>query len=156
MGHVPDGVYNFIGNTIELLQGPNRTIKELQSLARILEKARSSKLTQEQVANEISTEVPSLSAISNYLPKNATELCAYINVLLATITILFNIMTHEPKQKVQPEQVINHIYQQNIQSTTNYHMPAASNSSYAGEKVGRNEKCPCGSDLKYKKCCGKN
>lgn len=25
-----------------------------------------------------------------------------------------------------------------------------------GGKVGRNEKCPCGSRLKYKKCCGKN
>lgn len=24
-----------------------------------------------------------------------------------------------------------------------------------GKKVGRNEKCPCGSRLKYKKCCGK-
>lgn len=23
-------------------------------------------------------------------------------------------------------------------------------------KIGRNEKCPCGSDKKYKKCCGKN
>ncbi|MBR5232631.1 MAG: preprotein translocase subunit SecA [Clostridia bacterium] len=25
-----------------------------------------------------------------------------------------------------------------------------------GEKVGRNDPCPCGSGLKYKKCCGKN
>ena len=25
-----------------------------------------------------------------------------------------------------------------------------------GKKIGRNEKCPCGSMLKYKKCCGKN
>ena len=24
------------------------------------------------------------------------------------------------------------------------------------KKIGRNEKCPCGSQLKYKKCCGKN
>lgn len=23
-------------------------------------------------------------------------------------------------------------------------------------KIGRNEKCPCGSGLKLKKCCGKN
>jgi uncharacterized protein YecA (UPF0149 family) len=23
------------------------------------------------------------------------------------------------------------------------------------EKIGRNEKCPCGSGLKYKKCCGR-
>lgn len=25
-----------------------------------------------------------------------------------------------------------------------------------GKKIGRNEPCPCGSGLKYKKCCGKN
>ena len=25
-----------------------------------------------------------------------------------------------------------------------------------GKKTGRNEPCPCGSGLKYKKCCGKN
>ena len=25
-----------------------------------------------------------------------------------------------------------------------------------GEKVGRNEPCPCGSGKKYKKCCGMN
>ena len=24
-----------------------------------------------------------------------------------------------------------------------------------GEKVGRNDPCPCGSGLKYKKCCGR-
>jgi preprotein translocase subunit SecA len=24
-----------------------------------------------------------------------------------------------------------------------------------GEKVGRNDACPCGSGAKYKKCCGK-
>lgn len=25
----------------------------------------------------------------------------------------------------------------------------------AGEKVGRNDPCPCGSGRKYKKCCGR-
>jgi uncharacterized protein YecA (UPF0149 family) len=25
----------------------------------------------------------------------------------------------------------------------------------AGDKVGRNDPCPCGSGKKYKKCCGK-
>ena len=24
-----------------------------------------------------------------------------------------------------------------------------------GKKIGRNEKCPCGSEKKYKHCCGK-
>ena len=35
-GHIPDGVYNFIGNTIELLSGPKRSVSELQRLALIL------------------------------------------------------------------------------------------------------------------------
>jgi len=26
----------------------------------------------------------------------------------------------------------------------------------AGDKVGRNDPCPCGSGKKYKKCCGAN
>ena len=26
----------------------------------------------------------------------------------------------------------------------------------AGEKIGRNDLCPCGSGKKYKKCCGVN
>jgi uncharacterized protein YecA (UPF0149 family) len=26
----------------------------------------------------------------------------------------------------------------------------------AASKVGRNDPCPCGSGLKYKKCCGRN
>jgi hypothetical protein len=30
MGHIPDGVYNFIGNAIEFLSGPQRTIDELK------------------------------------------------------------------------------------------------------------------------------
>ena len=25
-----------------------------------------------------------------------------------------------------------------------------------GDKIGRNDLCPCGSGKKYKKCCGKN
>ena len=24
------------------------------------------------------------------------------------------------------------------------------------EKIGRNDSCPCGSEKKYKKCCGRN
>lgn len=24
-----------------------------------------------------------------------------------------------------------------------------------GKKIGRNEKCPCGAENKYKRCCGK-
>ncbi|MBQ3223386.1 MAG: SEC-C domain-containing protein [Clostridia bacterium] len=33
--------------------------------------------------------------------------------------------------------------------------PEAKRPVRAGEKVGRNDPCPCGSGKKYKECCGK-
>lgn len=35
-------------------------------------------------------------------------------------------------------------------------MPEPSNPIIAPQKIGRNEKCPCGSGKKYKKCCLRN
>lgn len=37
-----------------------------------------------------------------------------------------------------------------------YKQQKASGTIRKGAKVGRNDPCPCGSGLKYKKCCGKN
>ncbi|HME52287.1 MAG TPA: SEC-C metal-binding domain-containing protein [Candidatus Lokiarchaeia archaeon] len=34
--------------------------------------------------------------------------------------------------------------------------PAALNAQPVVRKIGRNERCPCGSGLKYKRCCGSN
>ncbi|MFT6747448.1 MAG: hypothetical protein ACJAZ2_001801 [Glaciecola sp.] len=30
-----------------------------------------------------------------------------------------------------------------------------SEKTYGSKKIGRNEPCPCGSERKFKKCCGK-
>lgn len=37
-----------------------------------------------------------------------------------------------------------------------YKAQKASGTIVKGPKVGRNDPCPCGSGLKYKKCCGRN
>lgn len=37
-----------------------------------------------------------------------------------------------------------------------YKAQKASGTIVKGHKIGRNDPCPCGSGLKYKKCCGKN
>ena len=37
-----------------------------------------------------------------------------------------------------------------------YKQQKASGTIVKGPKIGRNDPCPCGSGLKYKKCCGKN
>ena len=72
------------------------------------------------------------------------------NILNGTVNMLLNVVIRrdsdvERKQKVQ------------VTATNG----ASDGSEKAqpvkkGKKVGRNDPCPCGSGLKYKKCCGKN
>jgi preprotein translocase subunit SecA len=40
-------------------------------------------------------------------------------------------------------------------NSTGEEMPRVKPIQRSGEKVGRNDPCPCGSGKKYKKCCGK-
>ncbi len=48
------------------------------------------------------------------------------------------------------------IYDEKIENLANFMLKGQRINLSTGKKVGRNEKCPCGSNLKYKKCCGKN
>ena len=65
------------------------------------------------------------------------------------IRLLFNVKTQTPMERKQVAKPV---------STSG----GSDNSSSASKtvvrnspKVGRNDPCPCGSGLKYKKCCGK-
>lgn len=83
MGHVPDGVFNFIGNTIEILSAPERTHAELMRLAEILKQAKDRTETKEQVAERIEKEVPGLAKLASLLPSNRGELYGFLGLVLA-------------------------------------------------------------------------
>jgi len=145
MGHVPDGVFNFIGNTIEILSAPQRTVKELTRLVQIIHEAKSKQQSNEQVAAQIKQELPGLSSLADILPKNRGELYGFLGVVLAAITLL--------TQAPQPSQNITINVSQVVEQTlANASTPKQKPSQ--SKKVGRNEPCSCGSEKKYKKCCG--
>jgi uncharacterized protein YecA (UPF0149 family) len=149
MGHIPDGVYNFIGNTIELLSGPARTVSELQRLANILREARKKNASLEEVKKEIQEEVPELSSLRDILPKNRSELYAFLALILSVITLLLPQLSSKGANKVEINNVINNVYQQAQPQET----PKKGSPERKNKKIGRNEPCPCGSGKKYKKCC---
>lgn len=70
-----------------------------------------------------------------------------INVFLFLIEIIYNMRRIQldtegiRASKIEPI-VINHNY--------------SSKTMRKGKKIGRNDICPCGSGLKFKRCCGKN
>lgn len=153
MGHIPDGVYNFVGNTIELLSGPARTASELQRLADILRKARKRKASLEEVAREIEGEVPELSTlIKDILPKNRSELYAFLALILSAISLILSQLASKEPGKVEINNVIKNIYQQ-APIQQKHQTPTQVLPERKKNKTGHNESCPCGSGKKYKKCC---
>ncbi len=149
MGHVPDGVFNFIGNTIEILSAPERTVSELVGLARILQEAREKREDREQVTARIEKELPSLSVLAKLLPANKNELYGFLGVVIAAVSF------YTQSAEKQPNQTVVNVTQI-IQQITNEPPPNRNQiqSFTAPHKQGRNEPCQCGSGQKYKRCCG--
>lgn len=111
MGHVPDGTFNFTEDTIQLLQGPQRTISVLERLAEILQGARERNASAEEVRQTIQQETPELAPLANLLPQTRAELYAFIAIIRTTIKILLDTANTQqiniPDVDIDSEQVIN-------------------------------------------------
>jgi uncharacterized protein YecA (UPF0149 family) len=151
MGHVPDGVFNFVGSTIEILSAPERTIDELQRFASILREAQKTSQTKEEVAAKVERDVPALSGLIKLLPENRAELYGFLAVVLAAIQLLTQ---PSESSKANSPQVTVNVTQVIEQAVAPQSKPAAQARPEPSRKVGRNEPCPCGSGEKYKKCHG--
>ena len=149
-GHIPDGVYNFIGNTIEFLSGPERSFIELKKLASILERARDNNSDLKSVGKEIDDEIPELSLIKDLLPTTRSELYGFITILLTIISLTMNQTSSNGSSKVEVNTVINNVYHQTSEAQGSHGSIVKVKTE---KKVGRNELCTCGSGKKFKKCC---
>ena len=162
MGHIPDGVYNFIGDTIELLSGSQRTVAELKRLAIILSEARKDRLSSEEIISKVDKELPELNTFKDILPKNRNELYSFIGLIISIIMMFLTMTNSSQKSEITINQVINHIYEQQNVMVENQHINQIIEAGTKraekskNRKIGRNEPCPCGSGKKYKFCCGKN
>jgi len=155
IGHIPEGVYNFIGNTIELLSGPSRTVSELKRLAIILRQAREERTPLEQVSKRIQEEVSELSSLKDFFPQSRSELYAFLTIIITIIGLILGQVKRDQPPKIEVNQVLNLICQPQEPSTTKGPRSEVKIKAMlkAKKKVGRNAPCPCGSGKKYKKCC---
>jgi hypothetical protein len=149
MGHVPKGVFNFIGSTIQILSAPERTVSELTNLARILREAREKGEDKEQVTARIEKEVPSLSVLAKLLPTNKSDLYGFLGVVIAAVSLYTQSVDKPPSQTtVNVTQIVQQITIQQPQRRSHVQPPVVP------QKQGRNKPCQCGSGKKFKKCCG--
>ncbi|MBT2660588.1 SEC-C metal-binding domain-containing protein [Bacillus sp. ISL-45] len=174
MGHIPDGVFNFVENAIQILNAPERTVLELRKFTRILEDVSEQRIPQEELQNEVEQEVPELSPILDLLPKTREEkredykwaIEMLLQVLFALLAFFSSASEENAQgaQKIEVNQVINQIYVNNQPAATlNAPTPTTAIKDdrvkqipIKSEKIGRNSPCLCGSGVKYKKCHGNN
>jgi hypothetical protein len=151
VGHIPDGVFNFVGNTIEILSAPRRTIDELSRLTKILREAREKKEAPEAVAQKIRDELPDLAGLADLLPRTRAELYAFLALIVAVIALLSQgDRSPNTTTNVTVNQTINQAFIETEKSAKP--QPKQEQST---KKIGRNLPCPCGSGKKFKKCCGR-
>lgn len=159
MGHIPDGIFTVVSDTIKILSAPNRTIDEFNILTELIQDVQKRKISPEQLSTKISTELPELTPIGNILINNRNDLYQIIIIILMIIQMMtvYILEKKEPisiheVNKLTQEVIEESIAKQKIKPTPIRKPEANLNSK---KKIGRNEPCPCGSGKKYKKCHGK-
>ncbi len=90
-------------------------------------------------------ESSKLQFLKKWIPDTPEKLAAYVVIGQLVVQLLVK----QPDKPVEHTTVINQFNQTYIVQ------PIQQNSINIHGKVGRNEKCPCGSDKKYKHCHGK-
>ena len=151
MGHVPDGVFNVLGAAIEIISAPSRTFEELTKLSAILQESQALNESPAAVAEKVEREIPGLSVLMELMPQNQANWYAFISVLLTIIQLYFLFSPPASSHATSAPQItINQVIEQTI-INGQVIQPVPKRGA---KKIGRNEQCPCGSGIKYKKCCG--
>lgn len=161
MGSIPDGVFNVLGGVIQIIDAPRKTAEQLSRFVKVLNEAAKKNYTREQVEEHIEREAPELASIGYWLPKTPDQLYAFLALLIAVLSFAHSIkdsgeeVSDDPQVVIQ--QTINNYYgQQSIGCEQQQSRGTQVDRKLFDKKIGRNEPCPCGSGLKFKKCCLNN
>ena len=148
-----EGIFNFTNDTIEVISASKSTVEKLTQYRRLIEDLRTGTVSHSEVVSSIRNNAPELSKLIDLLPKTRNELYAFLTLL---ITILGMYIAND-KEPINTNTVIN-----SYNTTINVTAPketmshgSLKDTSAVSKKTQRNDKCPCGSNLKFKKCHGK-
>lgn len=151
---VPDGIYQFIGDTIKILSAPYSSYLKIQRLTEILQRAKEKKASAKETSKIIEEELPEFSGIAQYLKQQTpTIVIGVIQILLGIIQIHLASQQMNNPTPIVPQQVINQTFNINSPNSRNV-KKQFSNNPVTKKKMPINALCYCESGRKYKKCHG--
>jgi hypothetical protein len=148
MGGVLDGHMRVTDSVIELLSGPELSIKRLRQLASTIASAKTNPIAPNKAIENLKEAAPELRSVIDALPKNRIELYAFLTLIATIISTLIGLYVatkDEPIKKDEIKSMIDRSIAEQHPNNVPYVAP---------ERPGRNDPCTCGSGKKYKNCCG--
>jgi hypothetical protein len=139
---VLEGLMNIAGNTIEILGGTNATAVQLAALQALLEHGLVTAQKPEEVAAAVERAGFGELAKQLLIPKTSGDFYAAVAVILTAIGLIKDSgSATQANHSVTMNQVMEQVYRAPEPRSTS-------------KKIGRNERCICGSGKRYKHCCG--
>lgn len=149
MGHIPDGISEFVANTIEILSSPQLAEEELRVLGEILTEACGKREDPDQIIEKVGELAPELSGIGDLVGNTGADLYSFLVLTVTAIALQLQARRRgDAPTEVTVQQVIEHLFNETnkLASRTDWQ---------PRPQVGRNQQCPCGSGKRYKRCCGR-
>lgn len=153
-GRILDGVYRAIGDVTEFLRGPELSHAALLKLQEFLLKAKAANSTATQVAGALQ-QVPELTPLAASFSKlTASEWIAFLQLLVTIVQALLAWYQASPSSTA-PAPSAQVLQQQAVRVVCTPQVNVQVNPPpQKVKKQSRNASCECGSQKKYKKCCG--
>ena len=85
---IPDGIYNVLEQTIEILVNSKRSASELENLSMHSSEPKERNASPEEIRAAITEHAPELGSMADMLPKTRSELYGAIQAICAVITTL--------------------------------------------------------------------
>ena len=144
-GKIPDGIYQMINNSLELIKGPQESIDTLLKIKQILQSfTTKSEVSKEEVIDSIQELSPTFAEKFSEF-KNAS-FHTWIQTLIAIIGLA--ILIQQTYFKGNDDEIKDKIIYDLIKQNSAKPQPIS-----VTVKIQRNNPCPCESGKKYKKCC---
>lgn len=143
-GHIPNGVYQLWNDTIRAVWSSHPSVEDLRVLGRLVGQAQEQGLTADETAQRVEELGTRFKRFSDFIRDHAVQLTLLIAVLHLLVSMA---QSSETTINVEQPPRVEVVIQQ---------LPERGGSAAQPEapKVGRNERCPCGSGRKYKHCHG--
>lgn len=159
-GKIPDGEYEMGSSIAKLINGPKESFENLNKIYQLLDsfKIKIDENKKEEIIEKIEELSPKIADLIRKAP--STSLFGWLNFAMAIISFYIMIVDRLDKDETSKENntqemFIEYLMKENQKIKCEKDSLELNFNRTRQKKIGRNEKCICGSDKKYKKCCGK-